>query len=118
MNVTSILAAQTTNQAPSARQELQAIHTPRSIEASFEGGFYYTSSTYGNSAGMSQLNDRRLEYSEIRVGTGADYGVTKDIHVGLDAGAVVYREFDFQNSGFSPKVDPAPYVQLGAKVAF
>ncbi len=88
------------------------------IEISFNGGSFHTSKTYGNSVGMVDLNDRRLEYNEVRVGTGADYAVMKNMHVGLTAGAVVYREFDFKDASFSPKVDPAPYVQLGVKVGF
>ncbi len=88
------------------------------VEVNFNGGSFHTSKTYGNSVGMAQLNDRQLDYTEVRVGSGADYAVTKDIHVGLDAGAVVYRKFDFKDASFSPKVDPAPYVQLGVKVGF
>jgi opacity protein-like surface antigen len=88
------------------------------VELGFEGGSFHTSKTYGDSVGMSQLNDRRLDYREVRVGTGADYAVTKNIDVNLTTGAVVYREFDFNDANFSPKVDPAPYVQLGVKVGF
>jgi hypothetical protein len=88
------------------------------IEVGFEGGSFHTSKTYGDSVGMSQLDDRKLEYNEVRVGSGVDYAVMKNINVELTAGAVVYREFDFQDSGVSPKIDPAPYVQLGVKVGF
>lgn len=34
--MTNVLMAQTTNQPPSARQELQAIHSPRSIDQEFD----------------------------------------------------------------------------------
>ena len=88
------------------------------IELGFEGGSFHTSKNYGDSVGMSQLNDRKLDYREVRVGTGADYAVTKNINVNLTAGAVVYREFDFNDASFSPTVDPAPYVQLGVKLGF
>jgi hypothetical protein len=49
---------------------------------------------------------------------GAEYTVIKNVQLGLTAGAVVYRKIDFEDAGFSPKIDPAPYVQLGAKVSF
>ena len=88
------------------------------IEIGFEGGSFHTDSTYGNSVGMPNLNDRNLNYREVRVGTGAAYDMTKNIQVGLNAGVVVYREFDFSNANYSPTVAPAPYVQLGAKVGF
>jgi len=88
------------------------------IEVGFQGGSFHTSKTYGDSVGMSKLNDRNLDYNEVRVGAGADYAVMKNVNVELTGGAVVYREFDFDNANFSPKVDPAPYVQLGIKVGF
>lgn len=88
------------------------------LELSFNGGSYHTSKTYGNSVGDPDLNDRQLDYNEVRVGTGAEYAVMKNVHVGLTAGAVVYREFDFRDAGFKPKVDPAPYVQLGVRMGF
>lgn len=88
------------------------------IEIGFQGGSFHTSKSYGDSVGMSQLDDRKLEYNEIRVGGGADYAVMKNVRVELTVGAVVYREFDFKDASFSPKVDPAPYVQLAVKVGF
>ncbi len=88
------------------------------IEIGFEGGSFHTDKTYGSSVGMEDLNDRKLDYREVRVGVGADYAVAKNIHVGLSAGAVVYRQFDFNDANFTPQVDPAPYVQLGVKIGF
>jgi long-subunit fatty acid transport protein len=88
------------------------------IEVGFEGGSFHTNKTYGSLVGMPQLNDRELDYREVRVGVGADYAITKNIHAGLTAGAVVYREFNFNDANFSPKVDPAPYVQLGVRIGF
>ncbi len=88
------------------------------LEIGFNGGSFHTGKSYGGSVGMAQLNDRKLDYNEIRVGAGADYAVMKNIHVGLTAGAVVYREFDFKDASYSPKAEPAPYVQLGVKVGF
>jgi len=88
------------------------------IELGFEGGCFHTSKTYGDSVGMSQLNDRKLDYREVRVGTGADYAVTKSTNVNLTAGAAVYREFEFNDASFSPEVDPAPYVELGVRMGF
>ena len=88
------------------------------LELGFEGGSFHTDSTYGNSVGMPNLNDRNLNYREVRAGVGAAYDVTKNVQVGLNAGAVVYREFDFSNANFTPSVEPAPYVQAGVKVGF
>lgn len=88
------------------------------IEMAFHGGTYRTGSTYGNSVGRPELNDRDLTYTEVRVGTGASYALTKNVDLGLSAGVVAYREFKFEDSGYKQKVEPAPYVQVGVKVGF
>ncbi|PAW79116.1 MAG: hypothetical protein B9S32_03935 [Verrucomicrobia bacterium Tous-C9LFEB] len=88
------------------------------IEMAFHGGTYRTGSTYGNSVGRPELNDRDLTYTEVRVGTGATYALTKNVDLGLSAGVVAYREFKFEDSGYKQKVEPAPYVQVGVKVGF
>jgi opacity protein-like surface antigen len=88
------------------------------IEIGFEGGAFHTSKNYGSSVGMPQLNDRKLEYNEVRVGAGIGYMALKNLQVNLSAGAAVYRDFDFKDASFSPKADPAPFVQLGARVGF
>ncbi len=88
------------------------------IELGFEGGSFHTSKSYGSSVGDPQLNDRKLDYREVRVGVGADYALQKNIDVTLNAGAVVYREFDFRDANTSPEVKPAPFVQVGVKVGF
>ena len=87
------------------------------MELGFEGSSFHTSKDYGNSVDMPQLNDRRLNRPRYDSG-GAEYTVIKNVQLGLTAGAVVYRKIDFEDAGFSPKIDPAPYVQLGAKVSF
>jgi hypothetical protein len=89
-----------------------------SIESSFMGGTYKTSSSYGNDSGNSDLNNRTLRYTEARVGIGALYSLTKNIDLQLSAGAIVYRDFDFKDSNYEVKTDPAPYVSTGIKVNF
>lgn len=88
------------------------------IELGFEGGSFHTGKTYGDSVGMPQLNNQKLDYTEVRVGIGASYTVVKNVDIGLSAGVVAYRQFDFKNADYSPEVDPAPYVQIGARVGF
>ncbi len=88
------------------------------IELSFEGGSFRTGSHYGDSVGAPQLNDRRLDYREVRVGAGADYAIEKNLDLTLNAGAAVYREFDFRDADTSPEVKPAPFVQVGVKLGF
>lgn len=89
-----------------------------SLEGSFLGGTYETSSTYGNEVGRPELNNRSLSYNEIRIGIGALYKLTKNVDLELSTGAVVYREFDFKDTDYDPTVKPAPYVKTGIKVSF
>ncbi len=88
------------------------------IEVGFEGGEFHTSKSYGSSVGMPQLNDRKLEYNEVRIGAGLEYMVLKNLQVDANAGASVYRNFDFRSASFSSKADPAPFVQLGVRIGF
>lgn len=88
------------------------------IEVGFEGGSFHTGKTYGDSVGMPQLNNQKLDYTEVRVGIGASYTIVQNVDLGLSSGVVAYRQFDFKNADVSPKVDPAPYVQLGVRVGF
>ncbi len=89
-----------------------------SLETSFLGGTYETSSTYGDSVGRSELNNRSLSYNEVRIGLGALYNLTKNVALELSTGAVVYREFDFKDTDYDPTVKPAPYVKTGVKISF
>lgn len=88
------------------------------VELAFQGGTYHTGNSYGNSVGRSDLNDRDLQYTEVRVGSGATYALTKNVDLSLAAGVIAYREFDFKDTGYKQKVDPAPYIQAGVKVGF
>ncbi|HSI84452.1 MAG: DUF6268 family outer membrane beta-barrel protein [Candidatus Methylacidiphilales bacterium] len=89
------------------------------IEAQFKGGSYRTASDYGTKVGLPDLNDRKLNYMEVRVGTRVDYNITENIELNLGVGASVYRKFSFDDlDNASPNVDPAPYVQAGVKIGF
>lgn len=89
------------------------------LEAQYAGGTYHTNGSYGTKLGAPDLNDRRLNYREVRVGTSATYTPFKGLDLNVAVGAAVYRNFDFDDVGnASPTVDPAPYVQAGAKVSF
>ena len=84
----------------------------------FEGGSYHTSKNYGTAYGMPQLNDRKVRYNEVRVGVGAGYTILPNLTADLTGGVIAYRNFDFKDSGYSAKTDPAPYVQVGLKLGF
>jgi opacity protein-like surface antigen len=85
---------------------------------SFEGGLFRTSSDYGNPIGRPDLDGRKVSYREIRVGVGADYALTSSISIGAQVGSAVYREFEFKDDNTKVHADPAPFGQLGVKVAF
>ena len=67
---------------------------------------------------MTCLNLTTVGWNRPRYDSGgAEYTVIKNVQLGLTAGAVVYRKIDFEDAGFSPKIDPASYVQLGARLS-
>ncbi len=65
-----------------------------------------------------QLHDAVVQYNEDRVGVQAKYRGIKHVEVFGNAGATVYREFDFFRADRRAKLDPAPYVQGGVSVRF
>ncbi|SDT86068.1 hypothetical protein SAMN05444156_0117 [Verrucomicrobium sp. GAS474] len=88
------------------------------VMVGFDGGTFHTSKTYGNAFGQPGLNDKKLQYTEVRVGSGASYAFLPNLSLDLTGGVIAYRKFDFKDGGYSPQADPAPYAQIGLKLGF
>ena len=68
---------------------------------------------FGNSHGDSRLNNAILEYFEVRAGAGATWKMSRALTLGLEAGYLPYRKFDFYRADTSFKTrSGAPYGQL------
>ncbi len=67
--------------------------------ANFQETSFRTDHQFGTATGSSKLNSAWLDYTEVRVGTGATLKVNDKINVDLEAGYVVYRDFDYHRAG-------------------
>ncbi len=85
--------------------------------ASIEGGEFKTGDNYGTAAGRPDLNDRKLDYTEVRVGVGADYKLCPALTLTGELGSAVYRDFAFEHNN-KIKADPSVLAELGIKTCF
>lgn len=65
-----------------------------------------------------QLHNAIVQYSEDRAGVQIGYTGIKHAKLIAGAGVTVERNYDFFRAHQSKRVDPAPYVKIGAEVKF
>jgi hypothetical protein len=65
-----------------------------------------------------QLHNAIVQYSEDRAGVQIAYTGVKHIKLIGGAGVTVERNYDFFRAHQSKRVDPAPYVKIGAEIRF
>jgi hypothetical protein len=60
----------------------------------FKLGTYRMDNNFGNDHGNPSLNNALVDYTEIRVGGGAEVKFGSSVKIDLEAGCMVYRQFD------------------------
>jgi len=65
-----------------------------------------------------QLHNAIVQYSEDRAGVQIAYTGVKHVKLIGGAGVTVERNYDFFRAHQSKKMDPAPYVKIGAEIRF
>lgn len=74
---------------------------------------------FGTSRGIPKLNHAILDFWEIRGGAGFTWAITETIKLGLEGGAVPYRQFDFNRADFNMSSSSwSPYIRLGLSASF
>jgi len=86
--------------------------------AGYKGDAYRVGETFGSDSVWPILNNAWLTYREVRVGTGVGYKWNDTIDARLEAGAAVYREFNYDRVGVRLTADPAPFVSGAVSVRF
>ncbi|QEM68927.1 hypothetical protein FO488_12690 [Geobacter sp. FeAm09] len=99
------------------------IYTPNDhwsfrVGADLNMATFRTSDSFGTSIGLPQYNDALGTYSDIRIGAGAGYRVSKNLSVEADAGYSVHRQINYTRIDERVKFDPAPYAGLGLRLSF
>ena len=65
-----------------------------------------------------QLHNAIVQYSEDRAGVQIAYNGVKHVKLIGGAGVTVERNYDFFRAHQSKRMDPAPYVKIGAEIRF
>ncbi len=86
--------------------------------AGYKGDAYRVGETFGSDSVWPILDNAWLTYREVRVGAGIGYKWTDAIDARLEAGAAVYREFNYDRVGVRLTADPAPFVSGAVSVRF
>ncbi|PTY03384.1 hypothetical protein DB346_05750 [Verrucomicrobia bacterium LW23] len=87
--------------------------------ADFRSSTFRSSEDFGNTHGEGKLNNTPISYTEIRTGAGVSWNILPTLTLDLEAGAMVYRDFDFHRADFHIRNDEvAPYGTLGIKGTF
>lgn len=99
------------------------IYTPNDdwsfhVGADLNMATFRTSDSLGTSIGLPQYNDALGTYSDIRIGTGLGYRISKNLSVEADAGYSVDRQIDYTRIDERAEFDPAPYAGFGLHLSF
>jgi hypothetical protein len=87
--------------------------------AEFRNASYRVDDRFGTANGDPRLDGAWVDYTEIRAGGGISWKLTDSITADLEAGALLYREFDFHRAGPSFENDgSAPYGQIAVRARF
>jgi len=67
----------------------------------FKLGTYRMDGSFGNDHGNPLLNNALVDYTEIRVGGGAEIKAGPSVKIDFETGCMVYRQFDFHRANFA-----------------
>jgi len=89
------------------------------IGSDFKLGTYRMDSSFGDTHGNPNLNNALLDYTEIRVGGGAEIKINSSMKIDFETGCMVYRQFNFYRADLSTGNDNgAPYGQIILNCSF
>jgi hypothetical protein len=77
------------------------------VGGDFKLNSYRMGNNFGTGHGQPVLNSAILDYTEIRVGAGTEIKANASVKIDFEAGAMVYREFDYPRADMSVKTDQA-----------
>jgi hypothetical protein len=84
-----------------------------------DGGGYRVTQNLGVPApGIARLANTRLDVRELRAGVGAEWELGNGFSIGLEAGVVTDRKFDFQDRNYRLDTNGGPFAALSFKGAF
>jgi opacity protein-like surface antigen len=83
-----------------------------------QGGTYRVADDFGTDHGIPKLNHEIVDQYELRIGPGVSWKIRRNVTIELDAGYMVYREFNYFEHHIVLRSDPAPYGQIACHARF
>lgn len=89
------------------------------VGSDFKLGTYRMDGSFGDTHGNANLNNAIIDYTEIRVGGGAEIKINSSMKIDFETGCMVYRQFDFYRANISTgNNNGAPYGQIIINYSF
>ena len=88
------------------------------LGADVELGTFRMGKSFGDDRPWPELSGAILDYFAIRVGPGFSWKIRPNLTVEVDAGCMVYRQFEYGGQNLTFRSDPAAYVQIGCQFRF
>ena len=89
------------------------------LGSDFKLGTFRMDANFGKNHGNTNLDNAVMDYTEIRVGGGAEIKVNSSVKIELETGCMVYRQFDFYRSNqYVGNTGGAPYGQIAVNCSF
>ena len=82
------------------------------------GGYRITRNLGVPAAGIARLANTRLDVRELRAGLGADWDLGGGFSLGLEAGVVTDRKFDYHDRNYRLDTNGGPFAALSFKGSF
>jgi hypothetical protein len=76
-------------------------------------GTYRLDGSFGTAHDARVLNGAFVDYTELRVGAGLSWKLSRSLTLELESGYMPYRDFDYHHNDLNPKtLNGAPYGQI------
>jgi hypothetical protein len=82
------------------------------------GGYRVTRNLGVPAAGIARLANTRLDVRELRAGLGAEWDLGGGFSLGLEAGVVTDRKFDYPDRNYRLDTNGGPFAAVSLKGAF
>jgi hypothetical protein len=82
------------------------------------GGRFRVAENFGDASGRDDLDNRWLSYLDIRAGGGLGYSIGRFVSFRVEAGSSLYRNFEYEDAGFSVDAGPAFFSSAGLSFDF
>ena len=88
------------------------------LGAGIMAGTYVVGDHFGDDRGLPQLNNARVDYTELRVGPGLSWKVLPNLTLEAKMGYVLHRTWNFFDQDIEPGSKAVPFLQIACQARF